>query len=31
MNEKLEQIWDAQRAERAQALIGETLHQYLSN
>jgi N-formylglutamate deformylase len=31
MNEDSAQVWDAQHAQRAQALIGKLLHQYLSN
>jgi N-formylglutamate amidohydrolase len=31
MNERPEHVWDAQRAERAQALISRLLSQYLSS
>jgi N-formylglutamate deformylase len=31
MDEEVEQVFDAQHAERAQALIGELLRQYLNN
>jgi hypothetical protein len=30
MNEGTEQVWDAQHAERAQALISRLLSRYLS-
>jgi N-formylglutamate amidohydrolase len=31
MNEQLEQVWDAQHAQRAQVLIEKLLRKYLTN